>query len=206
LVSRTGYTGEDIGFELYLHPEDAPKLWNALLEKGEEYGIKPCGLGARDSTRTEAGFPLYGQELAGAHEIDPVEAGYGSFVKFHKPFFIGRGNLLERHLKMKRAVVRFGMLAKGIRAIRPGFEVFNIEGDSIGSVTSCVLVEGLQHGMAIIDKNHATEGERLFLSLLPPEKTKDVKKSGEKGKDYEEAEVLPRFMMEIDSGATPKKI
>jgi glycine cleavage system T protein len=114
MISRTGYTGEEFGYELYLHPDNAPKIWKLLLEKGEPYGIKPCGLGARDSTRTEAGFPLYGNELAGEHDIDPVEAGYGSFVRFHKPFFIGRKPLFERHIKLTRAVVRFNMLSKGM--------------------------------------------------------------------------------------------
>lgn len=206
MVSRTGYTGEDIGYELYLNPNDAPKLWNLLMEKGKEFGIKPCGLGARDSTRAEAGFPLYGQELAGGLDINPIEAGYGAFVKFHKPFFIGRQELFKKHLERNRAVVRFKMLAKGIRAIRPGYKVFNTKGRSIGSVTSCVLVEGLQHGMAVIDKNYAIEGERIEISLHPPEKTKEAPEPGEKGKDYEEAEILPRFMMEEDKGLTPKKV
>jgi glycine cleavage system T protein len=205
MVSRTGYTGEEIGYELYLHPNDAPKLWRMLLEKGKKYEIKPCGLGARDSTRTEAGFPLYGNELASENDIDPVEAGYGSFVRFHKPFFIGRKPLFKRHLKLQRAVIRFNMLSKGIRAIRPDHPVYNLDGEDIGLVTSCVLVEGIQVGMALIDSNYAKEEEHINVSLLSPDKTKD-KVERQKGKDYEEAEILPRFMMEIDEGDTPKKI
>lgn len=205
MVSRTGYTGEEIGYELYLHPDNAPKIWNLLLEKGEPYGIKPCGLGARDSTRTEAGFPLYGNELAGEEDIDPVESGYGSFVRFHKPFFIGRKPLFERHLKPKRAVVRFNMLSKGIRAIRPGYPVYNLSGEEMGKVTSCVLVEGIQVGMALIDSKYAKEEEHINVSLLSSDRAKG-KEDREKGKDYEEAEILPRFMMEIDEGDTPKKI
>jgi glycine cleavage system T protein len=205
MVSRTGYTGEEIGYELYLHPVDAPKLWNLLLEKGKEFGIKPCGLGARDSTRTEAGFPLYGNELAGEDDIDPVEAGYGSFVRFHKPFFIGRAPLLKRHFETKRAVVRFMMQAKGIRAIRPKYPVYNLEGEKIGSVTSCTLVEGIQVGMALIDKKHANEGDRLNISLVSPDRINGLKPK-EKGKDYEIAEIICRFMMEIEEGDIPKKI
>jgi glycine cleavage system T protein len=204
MVSRTGYTGEEIGYELYLHPNDAPKLWNMLLEKGEEFGIKPCGLGARDSTRTEAGFPLYGNELAGKDDIDPVEAGYGSFVRFHKPFFIGRKPLFDRHLDCNRAVVRFQMLAKGIRAVRPGYPVYNLEGEDIGTVTSCTLVEGIQVGMALIDRKYAIEEEHINVSLLSQDRIKDKEK--QKDKDYEEAVILPRFMMEMDEGDTPKKI
>jgi glycine cleavage system T protein len=205
MVSRTGYTGEEIGYELYLHPDNASKIWNLLLEKGKPYGVKPCGLGARDSTRTEAGFPLYGNELSGKNDIDPIEAGYGSFVRFHKPFFIGRKPLFERHLKPKRAVVRFNMLSKGIRAIRPGYPIYNLKGEEIGEVTSSVLVEGIQVGMALIDCRYAKEEEHINVSLLSADKIKS-KEEREKGKDYEEAEILPRFMMEIDEGDTPKKI
>jgi glycine cleavage system T protein len=206
VISRTGYTGEEIGFEFYVHPDEAPKIWNLLLAKGEQYGIKPAGLGARDSTRTEAGFPLYGHELEGEHAIDPVEAGYGSFVRFHKPFFIGRRKLLERHLKTNRAVVRFRMKDKGIRAVRPGYFVFGMQGESIGSVTSSVLVEGLQYGLALIDKKYNVEGDSLIVSLKTVEKATDNVMDGVKGKDYEEAEVLPRFMNELDMGETPKKM
>jgi glycine hydroxymethyltransferase len=206
MISRTGYTGEEIGFELYLHPDDAPKLWNLLLEKGEAFGIKPCGLGARDSTRTEAGFPLYGHELAGEHDIHPIEAGYGSFVKFHKPFFIGRQGLFKRFLEWNRFVVRFSMLSRGIRAIRPGYPVYNMEGKNIGSVTSCVLVEGLQHGLALIDKKYSEEGQRINISLAPPEKAEGDEEKLKKGKDYEEAEILPRFMMELEPQETPSKV
>jgi glycine cleavage system T protein len=206
MVSRTGYTGEEIGFELYLHPEDAPKIWNLLMEKGETFDIKPCGLGARDSTRTEAGFPLYGHELAGEHDIDPIEAGYGSFVKFHKPFFIGREGQFKRFLEWNRFVVRFSMLSRGIRAIRPGYPVYNLGGKEIGSVTSCVLVEGLQHGLALIDKKYSKEGEKINISLVSPEKSKGVEGKLEKGKDYEQAEILPRFMMELEPQETPSKV
>ncbi|MEE9150882.1 MAG: glycine cleavage system aminomethyltransferase GcvT, partial [Thermoplasmata archaeon] len=206
MVSRTGYTGEKIGYELYLHPDDAPKLWNLLLEKGKEFGITPCGLGARDSTRTEAGFPLHGHELAGEHDIHPIEAGYGSFVKLHKPFFIGREEQLKRFLELKRAVVRFRMGSKGIRAIRVGYQVYNDKGEKIGIVTSCVLANGIQHGMALIDKKYDVEENWIRISLVSPEKIEETQGVLEKGKDYEEAEILPRFMMEIDTGETPKKI
>lgn len=206
IISRTGYTGEEIGFEFYVHPDEAPRLWNLLMAKGEQYGIKPAGLGARDSTRTEAGFPLYGHELEGEHEIDPIEAGYGSFVRFHKPFFIGRKELLLRHLETNRAVARFRMKEKGIRAVRPGYVVYNMDGENIGTVTSSVLVEGLQYGLALIDKKYNVEGESLIVSLRPIENATDDVAGGVKSKDYGEAEVLPRFMNELDMGETPKKM
>ena len=90
LVARTGYTGAKLGFELLVSPKQAAALWNVLLAEGESYGLRPCGLGARDSLRIEAGLPLYGHELAGKYQISPFEAGYGWAVKLDKPFFIGK--------------------------------------------------------------------------------------------------------------------
>lgn len=75
---------------MFIHPDRAVELWNALMAAGEPFGMKPCGLAARDSTRTEAGLPLYGHEMAGAQNLNPADAGFGSFVKMYKPFFIGR--------------------------------------------------------------------------------------------------------------------
>lgn len=97
------------------------------------------------------------------------------------------------------------MLSKGIRAIRPGHPVYNLDGEDIGLVTSCALVEGIQIGMALIDNKHAKEEEHINVSLLSQDRIQDKEKR-QKGKDYEEAEILPRFMMEIEEGDTPKKI
>jgi glycine hydroxymethyltransferase len=96
VISRTGYTGEEIGYEIFVHPDRALAFWEALLEAGEPFGLQPCGLACRDSTRTEAGLPLYGHELAGPYDISPTGAGFGSYVKLHKPYFIGRAAHLRR--------------------------------------------------------------------------------------------------------------
>ncbi len=90
IISRTGYTGERIAYELFVHPDKAPAFWKAVVAAGKPFGLKPCGLAARDSTRTEAGLPLYGHELAGPYGLNPANAGFGSYVKLWKPFFIGR--------------------------------------------------------------------------------------------------------------------
>ena len=118
VIARTGYTGEDIGYEIFVHPDQAVDLWNTILEKGEPYGVKPTGLAARDSTRTEFGLPLYGHELAGSLNIAPIEAGFPGYVKFHKPFFIGRDALLAREGKRTMEVLRFRMDDKGVRVPR----------------------------------------------------------------------------------------
>lgn len=167
LISRTGYTGENIGYELYLHPENAPFIWGLLLEKGKEFKIKPAGLGARDSTRIEAGLPLYGHELAGKYCINPIEEGHGAFIKFHKPYFIGRGSLLGRTAQRKREIVRFKMISKGIRMVRSEDPVVNEKGHYIGRVTSCALVGGTQLGLAFVDKNFTKEGTKIGIFILP---------------------------------------
>lgn len=199
IVSRSGYTGEDIGYELYLHPEKTPLLWNLLLKEGKEFGIKPAGLGARDSTRIEAGLPLYGHELAGKYSITPIEAGYGAFVKFHKPYFIGRKRLLERQVQMKMEIIRFKMKSKGIRVVKSEDPIVDEKGQYIGRVTSCALVEGFQLGLAYVDKEFAEEGRKMGIFILPrkgeipTEVSKDQLRGGDKVLLHQEALVLSRF-------------
>lgn len=204
IIARTGYTGEEVGFELYPHPDNAPKLWNLLLEHGKEYGIKSAGLGARDSTRTEAGLPLYGHELAGENRITSIEAGYGGFVKLHKPFFVGRKACLKEESARKMRVVRFRMNRKGIKMIRPGYPVVNKRGECIGCVTSCVLDgEGFQVGMAYVNIKHSDEGTQIGMYAIPQkvvaEKPKDELALGDKVLLHEEATILQRFMMPEES-------
>jgi len=169
LFSRTGYTGEKVGYELYVHPERAAELWRLLLARGESFGIKPCGLAARDSTRIEAGLPLYGHELAGPLGVTQTEAGFGSFVKYHKPFFVGRVPYKAYNDKSQRQIVRFEVIERGARAIRGGEHgepVVNKRGKVIGTVTSCALVGDHQVGMALIDARYAQEGTSLL--IYPP--------------------------------------
>ena len=93
VAARTGYTGETMGFELFVHPDRAVELWNALLQAGQPLGLKACGLAARDSLRTEAGLPLYGEEMDGPAGLGVGDAGFESYVKTYKPWFVGRRRL-----------------------------------------------------------------------------------------------------------------
>ncbi|HXU81921.1 MAG TPA: hypothetical protein VN914_11030, partial [Polyangia bacterium] len=111
IVARTGYTGEQMGFELFVHPDRAVEFWNALLKVGGPLGLKPAGLAARDSLRTEAGLPLYGEEMAGALELGVGDAGFESYVKTHKPWFIGRAAFIQQERQRKAEVVRFRFTA-----------------------------------------------------------------------------------------------
>ncbi|OGP18618.1 MAG: hypothetical protein A2V21_306685 [Deltaproteobacteria bacterium GWC2_55_46] len=143
VVSRTGYTGED-GFEIYLDPTDAPAAWKAIMETGRVHGIKPTGLGARDTLRLEMGYPLYGHELG--EKITPIEASLGKYVKFNKDF-IGR-EVLEKQSNegAERVLVGLKMLDTGIP--RQGYEIQN-SGLSVGEVTSGTMSPSLEVGVAM---------------------------------------------------------
>lgn len=196
MVSRTGYTGEDIGYELFVHPDDAPRFWRMLLEKGEKYGIKPVGLGARDSTRIEAGLPLYGHELAGPYRISPIEAGYGAFVKLHKPFFIGRKAVRKKALRRERELIRFRMKKSGQKVVRYGDPVVSERSKKIGYVTSCALIRGVQQGIAHVKKRYNAEGTPVSIFSLPimgKEKSKDMVRLRDTTTHPIEATVLSRF-------------
>ena len=135
LIARTGYSGED-GFEVYI-PSDEPtsvKMWDALLDAGAEFGIRPCGLGARNTLRLEAGLSLYGHEIS--EEINVLEAGLGRWLKLDKPEFIGKDALaaLKESGGAKRKIVGLEMVDRGIA--RDGYSVLSLSGEPIGGITS----------------------------------------------------------------------
>jgi glycine hydroxymethyltransferase len=199
IAARTGYTGEDVGFELFVHPEHLVAFWKLLLETGKSYGVKACGLAARDSTRTEAGLPLYGHELAGPFDISPAEASFPGYIKYHKPFFIGRDVLLARDLQRERELIRWRMNQKGVRRPNTGDPVVNRRGQVIGYVTSCSIdVEGYLLGLAIVNRRYTEEGTPIGIFVLPSGKTPTEKQKtelqmGDKVQLPTEATVLPRF-------------
>jgi len=169
VVSRTGYTGEKMAFELFVHPDQAPALWNRLMEAGSPMGMKPCGLGARDSLRTEAGLPLYGHEMGGELGLGVAEAGFGSYVKVYKPWFIGRDAFVEREKGRKSEVIRFRFTEKGVRLAHLGDPVLDAKGRVAGVVTSCSLdSEGYLTGQAYLDLKLALEGTPVAIFQSAP--------------------------------------
>ncbi|MGG0667915.1 glycine cleavage system aminomethyltransferase GcvT [Sporosarcina koreensis] len=163
LVSRTGYTGED-GFEIYGSPESIVALWSAILEAGEEEGIVPAGLGARDTLRFEAGLPLYGQELS--KDISPLETGLGFVVKLNKETdFIGRDALAaQKENGVPRKLVGIEMIDKGIP--RTGYKVF-IGEEEIGEVTTGTQSPTLKKniGFALLATEHTAEGTEVEVEI-----------------------------------------
>lgn len=157
LIARTGYTGED-GFEIFCRAEDVVEVWRAVLAVASP-PVQPCGLGARDTLRLEAGNLLYG------HDIDdttnPLEAGLGFIVKFEKGDFLGRSELLRiKEQGLKRRLIGFEMVDRGIP--RPGFTVLG-EGRPIGQVTSGSYAPTLDRniGLAYLEPAFASPGQAI---------------------------------------------
>jgi glycine hydroxymethyltransferase len=168
VLARTGYTGEDIGYELMVHPDRALALWETLLEVGQPFGLQPCGLAARDSTRTEAGLPLYGHELDGQFDISPAGAGFAGYVKLHKPYFVGRPAYLAREKERSMEIARFRMDERGVRMPKNGDPVVNRKGRAIGWVTSAAVdVDGWILGMAYVESRYHRPGDGIGIFALP---------------------------------------
>jgi len=197
IASRTGYTGEKMAFEIFIHPDHAVDLWNKILEIGTPLGLKPCGLGARDSLRTEAGLPLYGHEMGGDANLRVGDAGFGAYVKTYKPWFIGRQAYLEHEVIRKNEVVRFRFEEKRVRMAHSGDAVLNEKGKVIGFVTSCAIdKEEFLTGQAYIEKAGLQEGTRIYIfqntQALDAFKADDLKQ-GKKVQLPEKAVVISRF-------------
>lgn len=199
VVARTGYTGEDVGYEIFVHPDRAVAFWEALIEAGKPFGLQPTGLAARDSTRTEAGLPLYGHELAGPFNISPAGARFAAYVKLHKPYFIGREAYLAKEKDRTMEVARFRMNDKGVRMPKTGDPVVNKKGQALGWVTSAAVdVDGVILGLAYVQSRYARPGEEVGVFNLPgkPLVEKDNKaelQPGDKIALSDSATLLPRF-------------
>ena len=163
IISRTGYTGED-GFELYLPSEKGPMAWRHLLHKGKPFGIRPCGLGARDTLRIEMRYPLYGHELS--ESISPLEAQLAWVVKLKKNNFIGKEALLKQKEKgLTRKLVGFEMIDPGIP--RQDYPLLSSQNELIGKVTSGTLSPTLKKGIGIgfVPLDFSTIGTEILVSI-----------------------------------------
>ena len=162
-IARTGYTGED-GVEVFFSADHAAKLWNRFLEKGEKLGIKPCGLGARDTLRLEMCYPLNGSDLS--PERNPIEAGLGFFVDLGKPQFIGRDILVKvKESGPVEKLAAFRMEGKGPPP-RPHYSVL-AGGERIGEVTSGTLSPSLNYGigMAYVSAPSSKVGTKIEIEI-----------------------------------------
>ena len=168
-LARTGYTGED-GFEVFVwdaslsRPDPAVKLWTAILEAGESYGIEPCGLGARDTLRLEAGLCLYGNDID--ENTTPIEAGLGFVVKLQKDRFIGKEVLLKQKTEGPKRK-RIGIKMMEHRIPRLGFEICLTNGEKIGQLTSGTFSPLLKSGvgMGYVETSQALEGALVNVNI-----------------------------------------
>ena len=162
LISNTGYTGAG-GFELYFDNDHAITIWNALMEAGKEFDIKPAGLGCRDTLRLEMGFCLYGNDIN--DETSPLEAGLGWITKFTKEFTNSAALKAQKESGVQRKLVGFELIDKGIP--RHGYELMDANGSTIGVVTSGTQSPTLQKaiGMGYVTSAHAIEGTEIFVKI-----------------------------------------
>ncbi len=197
VISRTGYTGEKFSYEIFVHPNQAEELFNNLLEIGQDHGLKPCGLGARDSLRTEAGLPLYGHEMGGELNLGVAEAGFGQYIKTYKPWFVGREAFLEREKGRKGELVRFRFDEKGVRMAHLGDPVVDWRGKVVGHVTSCAVdMDGYLTGQAYIDQKSADKGTIIYVYQGAPKDSSKILgalKVGERVILPSPAHILRRF-------------
>lgn len=164
ILSNTGYTGAG-GFELYFYPEAAMKIWNAVFEAGEEFGIKPIGLGARDTLRLEMGFCLYGNDLDST--TSPLEAGLGWITKFiDGKEFISRAVLEKQKAEgVIRKLVGFEMIDRGIP--RHGYDLLTAEGETIGTVTSGTMspTRKIGIGLGYVKPEYSKIGTEICIDM-----------------------------------------
>lgn len=173
IISNTGYTGAG-GFEIYVPNEHAEKMWDAIMEAGKEFGIKPCGLGARDTLRLEMGFCLYGNDIN--DHTSPIEAGLGWITKFNKNF-IAKDILLQQKEKgVSKKLVGFEMIERGIP--RQHYPIADASGNIIGEVTSGTQSPSLNKGigMGYVPTHFAKPDTEIFIIIREkPVKAKVVK-------------------------------
>src|SRR5476651_270533 len=162
IVSATGYTGAG-GFEVYFDNEYAEEIWKAIFKAGEPFGIKPIGLGARDTLRLEMGFCLYGNDIDDT--TSPLEAGLGWVTKFNKKFTNSVALQQQKQAGVTRKLVGFEMIDRGIP--RHDYEITDAEGNVIGKVTSGTQSPSLQKaiGMGYVNNAFAKEGTEIFIKI-----------------------------------------
>ena len=162
VISNTGYTGAG-GFELYFENQHAGKIWNDIFEAGKEFGIRPIGLGARDTLRLEMGFCLYGNDINDS--TSPLEAGLGWITKFTKEFISSADLKIQKEKGVPRKLVGFEMIDKGIP--RHDYEILDSAGNKIGKVTSGTMSPTLHQpiGLGYVSTGFSAEGNEIYIGI-----------------------------------------
>jgi aminomethyltransferase len=162
IISATGYTGSG-GVEIYIYNEFAGQVWDEIMKAGEEFGIKPAGLGARDTLRLEMGYALYGNDID--DNTSPIEAGLGWITKFTKNFVNAENLKKQKEEGPGRKLVGFSMEEKGIP--RSGYEILNEKKEIIGQVTSGSMAPslGIGIGMGYVKSDYIAKDTEIFIAV-----------------------------------------
>jgi aminomethyltransferase len=162
VISATGYTGAG-GFEIYFDNQYAEQIWDAIFEAGAPFGIKPIGLGARDTLRLEMGFCLYGNDIDDT--TSPLEAGLGWVTKFNKDFTNSESLQQQKNTGVSKKLVGFEMIDRGIP--RHDYPIVDADGNTIGKVTSGTQSYSLQKaiGLGYVKTEFAKEGTEIYISI-----------------------------------------
>lgn len=162
IISATGYTGSG-GFEIYCKNSEVEQIWNKVLEAGNDFGIKPIGLAARDTLRLEMGYCLYGNDIDDT--TSPIEAGLSWITKFTKDFINSDNLLKQKEQGTNRRLVGFELLERGIP--RKGYEILDADGNNIGIVTSGTMSPSLEKGigMGYVINDQKANGNKIFISI-----------------------------------------
>ena len=162
IISATGYTGSG-GFEIYCKNDEVEQVWNKVFEAGKDFGIKPIGLAARDTLRTEMGYCLYGNDIDDT--TSPIEAGLGWITKFNKEFVNHEALAKQKAEKPSRKLVAFELNERGIP--RQGYDIVNVEGNKIGNVTSGTMSPSLSKGIGLgyVPLDSSKLGTEIFIQV-----------------------------------------
>jgi glycine hydroxymethyltransferase len=202
-LSRTGYAGEPMAFEILVHPAAVAALWRALLKAGEPLGLMPAGLAARDSLRIEAGLPLHGHELAGPLDLNPADASFDPYVKLYKPFFVGKAAYVAHERERQAQLIRFRLNEQEARMPGQGDVVVSRAGQVVGTVTSCCVdSEGWLTGLAYVQKQQTKPGIHLAVfqsdSRSWTSKPLSDLKPGDRVQLHDNITVIRRFLNKAD--------
>ena len=173
IVSATGYTGAG-GFEIYVKNQDALAVWEKVMEAGAAFGIKPIGLGARDTLRMEMGFCLYGNDIDDS--TSPIEAGLGWITKFTKDFINADALKKQKEEGVSKKLV--GMVLKDRGIPRKDYAIVNAQGENIGRVTSGTQSPLTKEsiGLGYVNTEYATPGTEIFIEVRNKKLAAEVKR------------------------------
>ncbi len=195
IVARTGHTGEAQGFELFVQSSQATTIWDAILDRGADQGVRPVGWDAYRAAGVAAGLPWDGHEIDGPLGVSPVQAGYGELVRLHKPFFVGRAALLAQPYPVTREIARFQVVAPIVALPRDGDPLIDPSGTCVGFVTSQPRFEDLPIGLAYAEVKSVPVGAQLSVLVGAGNAAQvgDKLEIGERTYPVATVEILTRF-------------